>query len=76
MHDFRDDKEQHYFKEYSDIPDDVGSNFLIIEVAGDLEKVQDLRYTIEKLEFSGIGMTAILDLREMALFSLSLKMVH
>lgn len=61
----RDNPAHHYFVEYSRIDEGLPSNFLIIEVEGDLEKAQDLRYTLEKLEYNGIGMTSIWSMAQM-----------
>lgn len=56
-----------YFKEYKRIEDGVNSNFLILEVEGDVVNTLDLRNAIEKLEFPGLGISAILPLFEMVM---------
>lgn len=60
------DPEKNYFKETSPIPGDSVSHFLLVEVAGDVERALDLRNNLEKLEYPGVGMTAIFDMEEMA----------
>lgn len=60
------DPDKNYFKEYKGIPSEKESHFLIVEIEGPVEKALDLRSNLEKLEYPGIGMTAIFDLEEMA----------
>jgi hypothetical protein len=68
----RDNAAHHYFVEYSKIDNNIPSNFLIIEVEGDIEKAQDLRYTLEKLEYNGLGMTSIWTMEQMLNASVTL----
>lgn len=56
--------ETNYYKEYRDLGD-AESHFLLVEVEGDAKNAMDLRSLIEKLEFSGLGITAIMSLEEM-----------
>lgn len=66
------DPEQNYFKEYKNLKDSY-ANFVLIEVEGDVENALDLRNNLEKLEYPGIGMTAILDMEKVALMLASTK---
>lgn len=51
------DSKDNYFKEYNVF--EKNSHLLIIEVEGEVENALDLRSTIEKLEFPGLGISAV-----------------
>jgi hypothetical protein len=54
-----------YFKEYNEF-ENGPSHILVLEVEGEVENALDLRSTIEKLEFPGLGLSAIYPLESFA----------
>lgn len=73
LEDYSDDPSKSYFKQYSELDDDVTSHFLIVEVEGEAVNALDLRNAIEKLEVKGLGISAVLELTDERLYYITLQ---